>query len=228
MREITNLSYEKEVLSRVKEERKNCKITEAEISICMGMGRSHYSKAENGHKRFGFNELVNMCSSNMDVYYIFTGKRAKGKVYIYDKYEQASNDQLVAIMKCINGIAGLRRKNNIYSAEWRDIFYSTYYINHIDQNIFRAVRLHKGMTQVQMAGEIGVDVKKWRDLETGQVLPDGELIYRMYKKYKVSPSIFLKAAGCFRGEIDYLLDNASDEVRKSLMGCIKFVLEEYE
>ena len=61
-----------DVLERLKEERERHKISQEEMGQLMRMTQSHYSKAELGKKRFSYYEMMYLCDSALDLYYIYS------------------------------------------------------------------------------------------------------------------------------------------------------------
>lgn len=75
-----------------------------------------------------------------------------------------------------------------------------------NDNILYSVRRLLGYTQQKMAGCLGVDVKKLRELENGRILPDSEMIWRIYDLFHIPPSIILKDKKGFVCELCSLLE----------------------
>lgn len=219
------------VLSRLKAERSRYKITQGEMSKTLKMTQSHYNKAESGKKRFGYYEVQGMCSSDVDIYHIFTGRCSRRKDYFENQFFESDFECMVICLKAINMVAGVKKRSGPDSTEWERIYQDTQYIEYAEysiaevKNIFKATRTYIGKTQIDMAFDIGVDVKKLRALECDETLPDSELIYRMYKLYRISPSIFLRDKKCLGNEICYLVDSADGDVRRKLIFYINLILE---
>ena len=197
------------------------------------MTQSHYYKAANGEKRFGYYELQAMCNSELDVYHIFTGKRSSRKDYFDASFWEADYEQLLVCLKIIHMVAGANKRGGAEAKEWERIFKDTHYIEYAlyiiaeEQNVFKAVRTYKGIKQMEMADELAMDVKKLRALESNHILPDSELIFKMYSIYSVSPALFLKDAKCLKNEICYLVDSVGENVRQNLLTCVKDTLEKF-
>lgn len=62
---------------RLKEERLQMGLSQLEISQCLRMSQSHYSKAELGKRRLSYYEIQCLCETEANVYYIFTGEKCK-------------------------------------------------------------------------------------------------------------------------------------------------------
>ena len=217
-------------LNRLEDERLEYKITQGKMGKMLKMTQSHYYKAANGEKRFGYYELQAMCNSELDVYHIFTGKRSRRKDYFDALFWEADYEQLLVCLKIIHMVAGANKRAGADAKEWERIFKDTHYIEYAlyiiaeEQNVFKAVRTYKGIKQMDMAEALAMDVKKLRALESNHILPDSELIFKMYGSYGVSPALFLKDAKCLQNEICFLTDSVGEKVQQKLIDCVKFAL----
>ena len=217
------------LLKQVKGEREKHQMDQSAMGQLLGMGQSLYSRAEGGYKCFDYNELCKMCTSGLDVYYIFTGRRSSDNWH--DLFTEADFERLLACLKMICTVAIAERNTSTFTAEWEQIYRDTQYIEYADytfageKNIFRSVRAYEGKSQIQMTDIIGVDVKKLRLLENGKVLADSKFIHQIYQAYGISPGLFLQDRQCLQSEISFLLDGAGDEVRQKIISLVKFILE---
>lgn len=218
----TNYKY---LLQRLEKERTSHGITQTEISRILKMSQSHYCKVENGQKFLGYNELSKMCTSDIDVYYIFTGRHNTNN---YDHLLSVPTfDELLVCLNYINMIAQ-QNKDNKY---WSEIYYYTRYIEFsewtigAEKNIFKATRVHLGKKQSEMANTLGVDVKKLRSLEINDLPPNSDIIFEMYKSFGVSPSLFLRDKRCLQSEISCLIDSGDEEIKQRILSIIEFTLE---
>ena len=77
-----------------------------------------------------------------------------------------------------------------------------------DQNMTPLEKLRKayGVSQQQMAEIVGVNIKKYRQLEKGKIQLDAELMANIYEATKCRPSYFLD-------ENSYYLSVISEECR---------------
>ena len=133
-------------LNRLEDERLEYKITQGKMGKMLKMTQSHYYKAANGEKRFGYYELQAMCNSELDVYHIFTGKRSSRKDYFDASFWEADYEQLLVCLKIIHMVAGANKRGGAEAKEWERIFKDTHYIEYAlyiiaeEQNVFKAVR----------------------------------------------------------------------------------------
>ena len=93
-----------------------------------------------------------------------------------------------------------------------------------ERNIFKTYREYLGVTQLAFAEELGMDVKKLRQLECDKGIPDSEIIFKMYEKFGISPSAFLRHKRCIQSEIAYLLNAYTGKVGEELLLIVTTVM----
>lgn len=222
-----NTSYQN-VLERLKEERLNKQLSQLEMGQIMRMSQSHYSKAELGVRRFSYYETQYLCESEVDSYFIFTGKRC------VDRYkhvwERCSYDELVNLfyILCLSiEHLCLNCRGHKCQEIHQDIRYIKYIIalDKKNNNIFYNLRRSLGYNQLEMSKVINVDVKKLRDLENGRVLPDSEIIWCMYNIYNIPPALFVKSRMDLATTIDDLLSAVEPELEKLLFSYLEQLCE---
>ena len=67
-------------------------------------------------------------------------------------------------------------------------------------------------------------MKKFRSLENNDLPPNSEMIFEMYKSFKVSPVLFLRDKRCLEKEINCLIESVEEEVRQQILSIIEFTL----
>lgn len=215
---------------RLKEERINHQLTLRAMSKMVRVLPSHYLKIENGYNRLTFYELENICSTDLDIYYIFTGRRCMTGNRYEEVLKNAEVEQIICCLQVIHLVAGRKRKKGSYKDEWEQIYSEIKYLMYVDigladeRNIFKAYREYNGVTQLSFAEELGMDVKKLRLLECDKVIPDSEIIFKMYEKFGISPSAFLRHKKCIQSEIAYLLNSYTGKVGEELLVIVKTVM----
>lgn len=197
-----------DVIKRLIEERIRLSLSQNEMARIVHMTQSNYSKVELGFRRLSYNEVKGLGESGVDAYYIFTGYRNNFK---YAEYlSKFSYYELISYLTIINSVLMLRKCE--FSVEfWSDIIKRTKYISLIateqtTQNIFYTIRYSMKCQQRKMAEELGVDIKKYRDLEKGRSLPDSELLWKVYDSFCVSPMVILKDKRGLINEISTVLE----------------------
>ena len=195
--------YEK-VLERLLEERLNVGMEQDEIASIIGVTQSNYSKTGRGMRRFSYFQVKRLCETNMDINYIFTGEKSTGHYNI----EQYSYTELRAIMDMVVDMLLFEFSDNnerIMRHNLRCIKYFNIFNKHPYTNM-KILRDIQGITQENMACEVGVDIKKYRMLEKGKSDPDSELIWMAYNDYGIAPGIILKDKKALAGYVKCILD----------------------
>ena len=90
-------------------------------------------------------------------------------------------------------------------------------------NMFYMIRRIKNYSQKEMAAQLGVDVKKLRDLENNRSLPDSELVWRMHQLFGLSPAIMLKDKNCLIKDICFVLEGLASEIQAKILEVIEVV-----
>ena len=67
---------------------------------------------------------------------------------------------------------------------------------------------------------IGVDIKKFRELEKDRCLPDSEIIWKLYNLFHISPAVVLKDKNSMINEISSLIE-AAEENGAEIIDIIK-------
>lgn len=212
------------VLRRLREEREKLNLTQRLLCYRMKMLQSHYSRAESGSKRFSYYEIKGLCTSDVDVLYVFTGKRPKDGQELLD-LQDCSLEEIVCYLNtvCIlaKAVKQMDTKRVSFGSIQKQLEYIQYRGSGAKNNIFYCVRDRQDYTQQKMADMLGVDIKKLRELENGRILPDSEMIWKMYELFQVSPAFILEDVGGLRQELNYVLDLLDEEDRKLVIQVLK-------
>lgn len=214
-------TYE-DVLKRLIEERHRLSWTQKEMSKCVRMEQSNYSKVELGLRRLSYYDLRYLCETDVDVHYIYTGQKSSGQYASF--FHECSYDELLCYLRVVYSVSELKYKEDV-TGKWKMIFEKIKYVPLIEgnpkhYNIFEEIRHALNYQQQKMAGLLGVDVKKLRDLENARRLPDSELLYRLYELFCVPPAAILKDRKGMASELGILLNMLVPEYQKSVFETI--------
>lgn len=207
------------VLSRLKEEREKLNLTQRLLCYRMKMLQSHYSRAESGNKRFSYYEIKGLCTSDVDVLYVFTGKKAADEKEL-SELQECDAEELMCYLNILYALAKAVKPSDERENAFGAIRKQLEFIQcgngsaGAKNNIFYRVRIQKDYTQQKMANLLGVDIKKLRELENGRILPDSEMIWKMYDLFRVSPAFILEDTRGLRKELNYSLDLLEEDDRK--------------
>lgn len=198
------------VLRRLKEERIKHSLSQAELGSLLRITQGHYSKAENAVKRLTYYEVKSLADTELDLDYIYTGRRMSGKYR--GLFESSSYRELVcylhmtaSLFVCMYDEQKLDKDQEFYR-QLNCVRYLTGAEEGSSETVFAHIRKLEKKTQCCIAEQLGMDVKKYRELERGSILPDSELIWKLYALYSVPPALVLKDARGLVNQIEYFLE----------------------
>ena len=198
-------TYE-DMLKRLQEERQRHNYNQETMGRILGMTQSNYCKAELGNRNFRYEEICRLSENGFDINYIVTGSRhQKSDAFLLERCEYR---ELMACLRAVyaSWIFFVERKNEWSSApQIHHAGYVMWYGSCRSDNIFLYLRQHLGYTQQKLAQELGIDIKKLRQLEQEHALPDSYIVFLLYKKYKIQPGIIIKSREAVKREINALL-----------------------
>jgi len=213
-----------DVLERLKEERLKKNKTQEQMGKMMRMTQSHYSKVEQGKKRFSYYETLCLCEMDVDSFYIFTGKRGEEKYK--EELLDCSYEELLSFYNIICSVVEYFYINK-RTVQWEIIYEQIKYVKGVmafvkkNSNVFYCLRRLLGYNQQKMSEIIQVDIKKLREMENGKVLPDSEMIWRMYYLYGIPPAIVMKSKRDIIKTIDNLLCEMDEKNRNVLLSYFR-------
>ena len=214
------------ILPRLREERERRNLTQRLLCYHMQIQQSHFSKAETGQRRFTYHELEGLCATDIDVLYVFTGKRPKTGLEFLNPAELGL-EEIICLLNIVYDLADTAWSANRYKTAFEQIRQQLEYIkcgsgnDKTKSNIFHYVRIKCGYTQQKMADTLGIDIKKLRELEKGRLQPDSELIWKMYDLFHVSPALILKDPRGLLNELNYVLDLLEDDDREIMLRILE-------
>ena len=213
-----------EFIDRLKEERIRRRSSQKEMAYLIHITQSNYSKVEKGLHRLSYEELKYLLKTQIDMLYVFTGFRYSEKYS--EQFKQFTYTELCCFLHIIFSIIALNDYKTD-SNEWRDVLTRVKYVPFVsiyskNYSIFHVIRYMTDSRQKTMADKLGVDIKKYRELEKDRCLPDSEIIWKLYHLYNVSPAIVLKDKNSLIREISTLLEML-EEKGVNVMNIIKLV-----
>ena len=202
-----------EVLKRLKEERLRMGLSQREMSNFLRLSQSDYSKVELGKRLLSYYEMLSLCATDTDVNYIYTGRRPISRyVEMFDGFNYAMLVNCLQILFASGNLCYMKDHCSKKAYLLDQVRYvpltilGNQDVKERTSYIFMALRSSKQWQQMKMAEELGMDVKKLRDLEKGKKQPDIEIIYRMYKKFGILPAIMLQDRNGLMSEITNALE----------------------
>lgn len=215
-----------DLLIRLVNERQRLAISQREMGRHMRMSQSNYSKVELGKRRLSYYELKYLCDSDIDLHFVFTGKRCSIKYQ--DFFEIYSYSQLLCLLSIVSSLTELccsfeQTDNDRLLSVWTELARLADSGQKLNRNLFGQIRKLLGHSQKEMAEKLGMDVKKLRELENGRCQPDSELLCRLYELFGVLPAMVLQDRRGLISEICCLMESfSSDSVEEILMFLRRF------
>lgn len=208
-----DIAYE-DMLARLKEERLTHNLSQEDLGKRLKITQGHYSKAEQAIKRFTYYEVKCLANSELDLYYIYTGRRSGGRyqkiLEFCDYKELMCYLHILITMECYKYES---RKQTTATRKYRQLCRLKYITGAKEgqENVLLLIREYENQTQYEMADCLGIDIKKYRRVEKNVCLPDSELMFKVYSLYEIPPVYFLKDTKGLSCEIEYYLDSFSPE-----------------
>ncbi len=199
-------SYD-EFLCRLTRYRENVNLTQKDVSKLFGKDQSQFSKMELGKTVVPFEVLQGLKDAGWDIDYIITGReKIDIKSNFTHNFEEKNGKQWAYLKEVLIWILGHElNKNNSFSdedtkSEYELLKQLLYTIQ--PGTTLLAVRNMLGISQITMSEKLGVNIKKYCQLEKGTKKPDAELLGMIYELAHCRPGIFM----C-QGEVSlYLID----------------------
>lgn len=224
-----NMVYE-DVLERLQEERLAHKLSQEELSHQLKITQGHYSKAEHAIKRFTYHEVQRLADSELDLYYIYTGRR------IVHKHEESlkncSYKELLCYLHVLLSLECCRLgepKQEAEAQRYRQLCRLKYITGAQDdqESIYMLIRRFEKKTQFEMADYLGMDIKKYRGVEKGTCLPDSEMLFKVYSLFEVSPAYVLKDIKGLSCEMEYYLSRVNPRINGAIYHYFRLLRELY-
>lgn len=211
---------------RLKEQRLLMELSQLEISQFLRMSQSHYSKAELGKRRLSYYEIQCLCETKLNVYYIFTGEKCK--IELQDFFSECTFEEIECYLEILCVLLMYLYKNNMIMLS-ANMYKRIENIQYVlvpckkGKTIFYKLRRALNYNQMKMANLLEVDIKKLRSMESGKVLPDSEIIWRLSEIFYIPYALLLKDKKGLVCEISCLLNLIDERRRKDILDSIKSI-----
>ena len=219
-----------EVVKRLQLYRRAQRKTQKEMSACMGIDQSHYSKLESGANIISYDCLKTFESNGGDINFLITGQYSEtGVLGDYMKQCITREGKLRMhrlIVWAVNlGFAleqGEDRK--LPEAVYRNLRLAQMEFD-MPWNVWKSIRKLDGFTQYQMADILGINIKRYVRLEKELIHPDAEILYRLYSGLSYTPYLAMPSSGCYMTECNDAWESFSGEIRDRLSSMLAQGLE---
>ena len=219
-----SMKYEK-FCKRLKEERTRACLSQMELSGLLRMTQSHYSKVEKCKRRLSYYEIQYLCETEIDVYYVFTGKRRQqieeDSFFLKSTVEELKS--YLAMLCILYMSLSKANKLTLSDDDYKKIENIQYALIPAKRGktIFFKLRYGLNYDQRKMAELMKVDKKKLRSMEYGRVMPDSELLCHAMDVFSIPYALFLNDKKGLICEISYLLGLVEESKRKNVLEGMK-------
>lgn len=223
------MAYE-DVLERLKEERLLHKLSQEDLSRRLKITQGHYSKAEHAIKRFTYYEVKCLADSEVDLYYIYTGRRI---THMHEEIlKNCSYNELLCYLHVLFSLECCRygeQKRESETKRYKQICRLKFITGAEggQETIFMLLRKYERKTQFEMAERLGMDIKRYRGVEKGNCLPDSELLFKLYFLFDISPAYVLKDKKGLSCEVEYYLNRVDSGANGVIYRYFRLLRELY-
>lgn len=195
------------IVRRLEAYRKKCNILQNDMAEYLDITQSQYSKIELGKTKLSYEVLSKLYKRGCDIDMIITGEGADIILPSLEKiYVESDTGRFISWLKlcewAMEHWIEEDGKEEQIGSKLLKIFVSA----DTDMTPLEKLRKAYGVSQQQMADIVGVNIKKYRQLEKGNILLDAELMANIYEATKCKPSYFMNEDG-------FYLSVISDECR---------------
>lgn len=206
------------VIDRLKWYRKELNKTQSCMSEMFEVGQAHYSKLEDGKKIISYQSLEMFDKNGGDVQFLITGERyKKGRVdqYLEQCKTTEGRRELLKLLLWVSrqgeAICNCDCERTELTKKTDSSIAVADYVGR-DNSIWKGIRLLEGLTQIQMAEMLDINIKRYRRIEKMQSKPDAELLYTVYEKLGYSPLTIMKREYYYLNELNNIWDKFSEKM----------------
>lgn len=193
------------IVRQLQEYRKKCNILQTEMAEHLNITQSEYSKMELGKTKLSYAVLSKLYQQGCDIDMLITGEGTETVLPSLEKiYVESDNVRFVSWLKLCEW--ALEHWKDETEEQIGSKLLRIFVNAENDMTPLEKLRKAYGVSQQQMADIVGVNIKKYRQLEKGKLQLDAELMANIYEATKCKPSFFLD-------ENNYYLSVISEECR---------------
>ncbi len=213
-----------ETLVRLTKYREMNHLSQEEMGNIMGITQSHYSKVEQGKKMISGTALLNLSKYNVDMDFFLTGQETlvtELDDYLSKCKSEYKRELIMLMVWLVN--RGTNMMNKV--EEWGSVDYSREVEllrmkernGEIRDSIWYGIRKMKHLTQDRMAKLLDINIKKYRDIERENRIPDAEVLVNLYEKTGILPSILLGEEISNLSVMNLIWKEFTPEIKKRLL-----------
>lgn len=182
-----------QVINRLVEYRNQEGLLQNEMGEKMGVTQSHYCKIESGLSIISGKSLHYFDEAGGDMLWLLTGKKSSNGVL--DNYFlkcTLENERLRLIQALLWGTEeGLRISQIEMDISLQKSYRLLSYDSLKNGLVWEKIRELEGLTQIQMARILEIDIKRYRKIEKEEIEEDAAILCTLYSKLHYSPMIIM-------------------------------------
>lgn len=216
------------ITSRLSAYRKEYHLRQNDMAMNLHMTQSQYSKVEIGKIKLSFENLDALHAQGCDIDMLITGEKTGEILPFLEKMTLIENaSQFVSQMKLCEWALEQWRLEEETPEYIGDRLLKAYVGTDMENTkpFERLRKAYEGISQLEMASLVGVNIKKYRELEKDNIKPDAELLMNIYQNTNCKPSFFLDEKSYYLSLIsDACRDN---QKREEQLKALLAVMEEF-
>ena len=207
-------------LHRLNAYREASRLTQKDMAEMFGVHQSHYGRYEAGERGIGFKSLQCFEDNGGDLFLLITGcERPGGPMGEYLKACKTDSAKVNLIGLLVWSI------DFGFWMDGRDKGDSTQSVKkcirlleaNVDgQTLWERIRKTEGLTQIEMAALLDIEVKRYRRIEKAEIEPDVEVLCNLYDKLQYSPQMFFDIETFYVDELNFYWNMLSLESKEFL------------
>lgn len=217
--------YDK-ILQRMIEYRNSLDLTQEQVGAILGKTQSQFSKIELGKTIISYDDLSLLLRADWDIDYLVTAKpQVRWKKSVEDSFH-VDKQHWKELKEVLIWALGQVIPDSS-EIENRDIFCEYELLRRIVNrqafdSLLSELRGMSGIAQTAMAELLGVNIKKYRDLERRVTNPDAELLALIYEMTSCRPSLFFYQDEMEEHLLNDLWNQISEERQKKIILFVEY------
>lgn len=195
------------IVQRLGEYRKKCHILQNDMAEYLDITQSQYSKLELGRVKLSYEVLKKLYRHGCDIDKMIIGKKAENVLSSLQKsYMENDERHVMNWLKMCQWAIDCWREEEGKEEQIGSKLLRRFTDNGTEMTALERLRRAYGVSQQEMSEITGVNIKKYRQLEKGNIQLDAELMANIYEATKCRPSYFVD-------ENNFYLSIISEECR---------------
>lgn len=216
-------------LQRLNAYRQNLQLTQTQMAELFGMHQSHYGRCEAGTRVVPFQSLKTFEKRGGDLFLLLTGnERSEGPVetFLAACRDDTAKDRMIKLLIwCVEFGCWMdhRDEKDLVTTMRKGVWLVE--LEDHKTSLWERIRKVEGLTQLDMADLLGMEVKRYRRIEKREIDADVEVLCALYDRLHYSPQMFFDVDRFYVDELNYywnlLLEDTKGFLRKIVEAAIE-------